>query len=77
MIMLGTTPRRLGRGSALVAFALSALLLPLTPSWAQKPDEAESQVEGAAPLPSKSTMTRREASQELEVRGRGRRRHRR
>jgi beta-lactamase regulating signal transducer with metallopeptidase domain len=37
MIMLGTTPRRLGRGSALVAFACSALLLPLAPSWAQKP----------------------------------------
>jgi beta-lactamase regulating signal transducer with metallopeptidase domain len=39
MIMLGTTPRRLGKGSALLAFALSALLLPLSPSWAQKPDD--------------------------------------
>jgi beta-lactamase regulating signal transducer with metallopeptidase domain len=39
MIMLGTTPRRLGRGSAFLAFACSALLLPLAPSWAQKPDD--------------------------------------
>ena len=39
MIMLGTTPRRLGWASALGAFALSAVLLPLTPSWAQKPQE--------------------------------------
>jgi bla regulator protein blaR1 len=39
MIMLGTTPRRLGWASALGAFALSAVLLPLTPSWAQKPPE--------------------------------------
>ena len=39
MIMLGTTPRHLGWGSALSAFAVSALLLPMTPSWAQKPEE--------------------------------------
>ena len=39
MIMLGTTPRHLSRGSALGALALAALTLPLTPSWAQKPEE--------------------------------------
>ena len=39
MIMLGTTPRRLGWASALGALALSAVLLPLTPSWAQKPQD--------------------------------------
>ena len=39
MIMLGTTPRRLGWASAMGAFALSALLLPLTTSWAQKPGD--------------------------------------
>jgi hypothetical protein len=37
--MLGTTPRRLSWASALGAFGLSAVLLPLTPSWAQKPPE--------------------------------------
>jgi hypothetical protein len=45
MIMLGTTPRRLGWANALGAFAVSALLLPLTPSWAQKPaDDDEKSV---------------------------------
>src|SRR5262249_46181272 len=39
MIMLGTTPRRLGWASALGAFAVSIVLLPLTPSWAQKPGD--------------------------------------
>jgi hypothetical protein len=39
MIMLGTTPRHLSRSSALGALALAALTLPLTPSWAQKPEE--------------------------------------
>ena len=39
MIMLGTTPRRLGWASGLGALALSAVLLPLTPSWAQKPQD--------------------------------------
>ena len=39
MIMLGTTPRHLSRGSALGALALAAITLPLTPSWAQKPEE--------------------------------------
>ena len=39
MIMLGTTPRRLGWASALGAFSLSAVLLPLTPIWAQKPQD--------------------------------------
>jgi len=39
MIMIGTTPRRLGWGSGLSTFALGVLLLPLSPSWAQKPDD--------------------------------------
>jgi beta-lactamase regulating signal transducer with metallopeptidase domain len=39
MIMLGTTPRRLGWASAMGTFAVSAVLLPLTPSWAQKTQE--------------------------------------
>jgi len=42
MIMLGTTPRRLGWGTALGSFALAALLLPLSPTWAQKsPDKPQ------------------------------------
>ena len=43
MIMMGTTPRHLSWGSAVGAFALSALLLPLTPSWAQKPASPDEQ----------------------------------
>jgi len=39
MIMLGTTPRGLGWATALGSFALAALLLPLSPTWAQKPPE--------------------------------------
>jgi len=39
MIMLGTTPRGLGWGTALGSFALAALLLPLSPTWAQKSPE--------------------------------------
>jgi beta-lactamase regulating signal transducer with metallopeptidase domain len=41
MIMLGTTPRRLGWASGLGAFALSAMLLPVSPSWAQKPADSD------------------------------------
>ena len=41
MIMLGRTPRRLGAGAAIGAFGFAACLLPLTPSWAQKPVEKE------------------------------------
>ncbi len=37
MIMLGTKSPRLGWASALATLSLSAVLLPLTPSWAQKP----------------------------------------
>ena len=37
MIMLGTKSPRLGWASALGTLSLSAVLLPLTPSWAQKP----------------------------------------
>ncbi|WP_165227686.1 M56 family metallopeptidase [Aquisphaera insulae] len=39
MIMLGTTPRSLGAASTFAAFALSAILLPMRPSLAQKPGE--------------------------------------
>jgi beta-lactamase regulating signal transducer with metallopeptidase domain len=39
MIMLGTTPRRLGLAGALVAFGFAAFLLPLSPTWAQDPAE--------------------------------------
>lgn len=39
MIMLGTTPPRLGWGTALGGFALAALLLPLSPTWAQRSPE--------------------------------------
>ena len=39
MIMLGTTTRRLTWRGALGAFAAGALLLPMSPSWAQKPEE--------------------------------------
>jgi bla regulator protein blaR1 len=39
MIMLGTTPRGLGWASALGTISLSAVLLPLSPTWAQKPPE--------------------------------------
>ncbi len=39
MIMLGTTPRRLGWGTGLGSFTLAALLLPLSPTWAQKSPE--------------------------------------
>jgi beta-lactamase regulating signal transducer with metallopeptidase domain len=41
MIMLGTTSRRLTWRGALGAFAAGALLLPMSPSWAQKPGEAD------------------------------------
>jgi len=44
MIMLGTTPRHLSWGSALGALALAALTLPLTPSWAQKPEEHSQEI---------------------------------
>ena len=37
MIMLGTTPRRLGWASAMGTLGLSAVLLPLTPSWCRSP----------------------------------------
>jgi bla regulator protein BlaR1 len=64
MIMLGTTPRRLGWASALGAFALSALLLPLTPSWAQKPPETAQSAayvieikDNAATKPSENSKT--------------------
>ncbi len=40
MIMLGTTSRRLGWASALGTLGLSAVLLPITPSWAQKAQES-------------------------------------
>jgi beta-lactamase regulating signal transducer with metallopeptidase domain len=39
MIMLGTTSRRLTWRGALGAFAAGALLLPIGPSWAQKPED--------------------------------------
>ena len=45
MIMLGTTTRRLTWRGALGAFAAGALLLPLSPSWAQKPEEPAEPVE--------------------------------
>ncbi len=45
MIMLGTTPRRLGWGTALGSFTLAVLLLPLSPTWAQKsPDKPQAAV---------------------------------
>lgn len=39
MIMTGTTSRRLTWRGALGALTVGALLLPLSPSWAQKPDD--------------------------------------
>jgi bla regulator protein BlaR1 len=44
MIMLGTTPRHLSPSSALGAIALAALTLPLTPTWAQKPEEQTQEI---------------------------------
>ncbi|QEH36967.1 BlaR1 peptidase M56 [Aquisphaera giovannonii] len=41
MIMLGRTPRTLGAASTFAALSLAAVLLPLRPSLAQKPDEAK------------------------------------
>ena len=41
MIMRGTTPRSLNWRGALGAFGLAALLLPVNPGWAQKPDVEE------------------------------------
>ncbi|AGA25777.1 M56 family metallopeptidase [Singulisphaera acidiphila] len=41
MIMQGKTPRGLGWTGMLTMFGLSALLLPLSPTWAQKADDEE------------------------------------
>ena len=41
MIMKGTTPRGLSWSSVLGMFGLAALLLPLSPTWAQKVEEKE------------------------------------
>jgi beta-lactamase regulating signal transducer with metallopeptidase domain len=38
MVMLGTTPRTLGWSGTLGALALAGLLLPMSPTWAQKAD---------------------------------------
>jgi bla regulator protein BlaR1 len=40
MVMLGTTPRTLGWSGTLGALALAGVLLPMSPSWAQKADES-------------------------------------
>ena len=41
MIMRGTTRRSLGFGGGLFALTASAVLLPFSPSWAQKADDAK------------------------------------
>jgi beta-lactamase regulating signal transducer with metallopeptidase domain len=41
MIMRGTTPRSLTWGGVLTVLCLAAMLLPVLPTWAQKPKEAE------------------------------------
>jgi len=41
MIMQGTTPRTLNWSGLLAVLGLSATLLPLSPSWAQRPGDAE------------------------------------
>jgi len=38
MVMLGTTPRTLGWSGTLGALALAGILLPMSPTWAQKAD---------------------------------------
>ncbi len=38
MVMLGTTPRSLGWSGSLGALALAGILLPMSPTWAQKAD---------------------------------------
>lgn len=40
MVMKGTTPRALGWKGGLAALALSGVLLPMSPTWAQKADDA-------------------------------------
>jgi beta-lactamase regulating signal transducer with metallopeptidase domain len=40
MVMLGTTPRTLGWSGTLGALALAGVLLPMSPTWAQKADPA-------------------------------------
>jgi beta-lactamase regulating signal transducer with metallopeptidase domain len=44
MIMRGTTPRTLGWTGSLGAMALAGVLLPIAPTWAQKPPETESRL---------------------------------
>ena len=41
MIMQGTTPRALTWSGLLAVLGLSAMLLPLSPTWAQRPDDKE------------------------------------
>jgi len=41
MIMQGTTPRALTGTGLLVVLGLSVTLLPMSPSWAQRPEDAE------------------------------------
>jgi beta-lactamase regulating signal transducer with metallopeptidase domain len=61
MIMLGTTPRRLGWPGGLGAFALSALLLPLTPSWAQKPGETQKETQSVVVVEVKDDQAQKPA----------------
>ncbi|WP_165250957.1 M56 family metallopeptidase [Paludisphaera soli] len=48
MVMKGTTPRTLGWQGSLGALALAGVLLPLSPTWAQKSDEAPAAIEAVA-----------------------------
>jgi beta-lactamase regulating signal transducer with metallopeptidase domain len=49
MILRGTTHRTLNRTGALAVLGLSALMLPLSPTWAQKADDKEVEIEVVAP----------------------------
>lgn len=49
MVMKGTTPRTLGWKGSLGALALAGVLLPIAPTWAQKPPEAEQPATTLAP----------------------------
>jgi bla regulator protein blaR1 len=49
MILRGTTHRTLNRSGALAVLGLSALMLPLSPTWAQKADDKEVGIEFVAP----------------------------
>ncbi|AMV37990.1 M56 family metallopeptidase [Planctomyces sp. SH-PL62] len=49
MVMTGTTSRSLGWQGSLGALALAGVLLPMSPTWADKPDEPAVQFEAVQP----------------------------